>query len=53
MSGQLCHSLPHAGDGRAIAMFYIYLIGFDVLNAIGHCNFEFIPVVHAFAGDEV
>ena len=24
-------------------MFYTYLIGFDVLNNIGHCNFEFIP----------
>ena len=43
---QLCHSLcRHVHDGRRwpIAMFYIYLIGFDVLNAIGHCNFEFIP----------
>ena len=30
--------------GRAsIAMFYVYLLGFDVLNAIGHCNFEFFP----------
>lgn len=29
--------------GASIAMFYIYLLGFDVLNAIGHCNFEFIP----------
>ena len=24
-------------------MFYAYLLGFDLLNAIGHCNFEFIP----------
>ena len=32
-----------AMGGASIAMFYIYLIGFDVLNAIGHCNFEFIP----------
>jgi hypothetical protein len=24
-------------------MFYSYLLGFDLLNAIGHCNFEFVP----------
>ena len=24
-------------------MFYAYLLGFDFLNAIGHCNFEFVP----------
>ena len=24
-------------------MFYAYLLGFDLLNNIGHCNFEFIP----------
>ena len=29
--------------GASIAMFYAYLLGFDMLNAIGHCNFEFIP----------
>jgi len=29
--------------GASIAMFYAYLIGFDLLNSIGHCNFEFIP----------
>lgn len=29
--------------GASLAMFYIYLIGFDVLNAIGHCNFEIFP----------
>jgi len=29
--------------GGSIAMFYMYLLGFDMLNAIGHCNFEFIP----------
>ena len=27
----------------SLAMFYVYLVGFDVLNAIGHCNFEFMP----------
>jgi sterol desaturase/sphingolipid hydroxylase (fatty acid hydroxylase superfamily) len=32
-----------AMGGASIAMFYAYLIGFDVLNNIGHCNFEFIP----------
>ena len=32
--------------GRAsIAMFYVYLLGFDVLNAIGHCIFEFFPLL--------
>jgi predicted amino acid dehydrogenase len=25
-------------------MFYVYLLGFDLLNAIGHCNFEFVPL---------
>ena len=29
--------------GASTAMFYIYLIGFDILNCIGHCNFEFFP----------
>lgn len=32
-----------AFGGASVAMFYAYLIGFDVLNNIGHCNFEFIP----------
>ena len=32
-----------AFGGASIAMFYAYLIGFDMLNNIGHCNFEFIP----------
>jgi hypothetical protein len=32
-----------AFGGASIAMFYAYLLGFDVLNNIGHCNFEFIP----------
>ena len=27
----------------SIAMFYVYLLAFDMLNMIGHCNFEFIP----------
>ena len=30
--------------GASIAMLYIYLIGFDLVNEIGHCNFEFFPV---------
>lgn len=29
--------------GASIAMFYVYWLGFDFLNAIGHCNFEFMP----------
>lgn len=29
--------------GASMSMFYIYLLGFDALNAIGHCNFEFFP----------
>ncbi len=32
-----------AFGGASIAMFYAYLLGFDLLNNIGHCNFEFIP----------
>ena len=24
-------------------MFYIYLLGFDFMNCIGHCNFEVVP----------
>ena len=32
-----------AFGGASIAMFYAYLIGFDLLNNIGHCNFEFMP----------
>ena len=31
------------GGGASWAMFYVYLLGFDFLNAIGHCNFEFVP----------
>ena len=35
------------GRGRSgrcpISMFYAYLLGFDLLNNIGHCNFEFMP----------
>jgi len=30
-------------NGASISMFYVYLIGFDLLNSIGHCNFEFFP----------
>ena len=26
-----------------MAMFYLYLLGFDLLNIIGHCNFELFP----------
>jgi len=29
--------------GGSTAMFYIYLLGFDLLNCIGHCNFEVVP----------
>jgi len=32
-----------AFGGASIAMFYAYLLGFDLLNNVGHCNFEFIP----------
>jgi sterol desaturase/sphingolipid hydroxylase (fatty acid hydroxylase superfamily) len=34
---------PFFMGGASISMFYAYLIGFDVLNCIGHCNFEFFP----------
>ena len=34
---------PFFMGGASIAMFYAYLLGFDFFNAIGHCNFEFIP----------
>mmetsp|Transcript_32149 Transcript_32149/g.91202 ORF Transcript_32149/g.91202 Transcript_32149/m.91202 type:complete len:623 (-) Transcript_32149:250-2118(-) len=30
--------------GASWAMFYVYLLGFDFLNAWGHCNFEFFPL---------
>ncbi len=30
--------------GASVAMFYVYMLGFDLLNIIGHCNFEFFPV---------
>ncbi len=30
--------------GASITMFYVYLLGFDQLNMIGHCNFEIFPV---------
>jgi hypothetical protein len=29
--------------GACVAMFYAYLLGFDFLNMIGHCNFEIFP----------
>jgi hypothetical protein len=29
--------------GASITMFYTYLLAFDVLNSVGHCNFEFFP----------
>ena len=32
-----------AAGGSSWAMFYAYLLGFDLLNAVGHCNFEFVP----------
>lgn len=32
--------------GASWAMFYVYLLGFDCLNAIGHCNFEFFPSLY-------
>ena len=33
-----------ACGGASWAMFYGYLLGFDFMNAIGHCNFEFVPL---------
>jgi hypothetical protein len=32
-----------AVGSASMAMFYVYLLGFDALNAVGHCNFEFFP----------
>jgi len=29
----------------SVSMFYIYFLAFDFLNAMGHCNFEFIPSI--------
>eukprot|EP00457_Paulinella_chromatophora_P001947 gb/GEZN01001950.1/.p1 GENE.gb/GEZN01001950.1/~~gb/GEZN01001950.1/.p1 ORF type:complete len:758 (+),score=48.66 gb/GEZN01001950.1/:221-2494(+) len=29
--------------GFSISVLYAYLLGFDFLNCLGHCNFEFIP----------
>jgi len=34
---------PFFMGGASVAMFYAYLIGFDFLNCVGHCNFEFFP----------
>lgn len=28
---------------NSVALIYIYLVGFDFLNAWGHCNFEVVP----------
>jgi len=30
--------------GASVAMIYTYLLGFDLMNIIGHCNFEIFPV---------
>ncbi|KAG0603744.1 hypothetical protein M758_10G117600 [Ceratodon purpureus] len=27
----------------SVSMVYIYIIVFDIVNAVGHCNFEFVP----------
>lgn len=29
--------------GASMLMFYAYLVGFDFMNAVGHCNWEFVP----------
>lgn len=29
--------------GASLAMFYAYTLGFDTLNMVGHCNWEFVP----------
>eukprot|EP00808_Paulinella_micropora_P005378 g79722.t1 len=29
--------------GFSVTILYAYLLGFDFLNCLGHCNFEFIP----------
>eukprot|EP00934_Nitzschia_sp_Nitz4_P008387 Nitzschia sp. Nitz4//scaffold178_size73299//23102//25041//NITZ4_005699-RA/size73299-snap-gene-0.142-mRNA-1//-1//CDS//3329539122//8377//frame0 len=34
---------PFFTGGASISMFYVYLVGFDIMNCIGHCNFEFFP----------
>ena len=34
---------PFFTGTASISMFYAYLIGFDIMNCIGHCNFEFFP----------
>lgn len=34
---------PFFMGGASISMFYVYLIGFDIMNSIGHCNWEFFP----------
>eukprot|EP00526_Cylindrotheca_closterium_P005305 CAMPEP_0113623458 /NCGR_PEP_ID=MMETSP0017_2-20120614/12067_1 /TAXON_ID=2856 /ORGANISM="Cylindrotheca closterium" /LENGTH=620 /DNA_ID=CAMNT_0000533407 /DNA_START=16 /DNA_END=1878 /DNA_ORIENTATION=+ /assembly_acc=CAM_ASM_000147 len=34
---------PFFQGGASVSMFYAYLLGFDIMNAIGHCNFEFVP----------
>jgi WAX2 C-terminal domain/Fatty acid hydroxylase superfamily len=34
---------PFFQGNASKTMFYTYMIGFDVMNMIGHCNFEFMP----------
>jgi hypothetical protein len=42
----LCGAAPlaaaHTG-GCSLATFYVYTSVFDVLNMVGHCNWEFVP----------
>lgn len=35
--------LTFFGGQGSVSMVYAYLLTFDFLNGLGHCNFEFIP----------
>eukprot|EP00467_Chlorarachnion_reptans_P007669 CAMPEP_0114523174 /NCGR_PEP_ID=MMETSP0109-20121206/21149_1 /TAXON_ID=29199 /ORGANISM="Chlorarachnion reptans, Strain CCCM449" /LENGTH=812 /DNA_ID=CAMNT_0001704469 /DNA_START=365 /DNA_END=2803 /DNA_ORIENTATION=+ len=37
--------VPYLYGVHSIFIFYAYGLGFDFLNAVGHCNFEFFPSV--------
>mmetsp|Transcript_17941 Transcript_17941/g.26873 ORF Transcript_17941/g.26873 Transcript_17941/m.26873 type:complete len:762 (-) Transcript_17941:100-2385(-) len=37
--------IPYLLGVHCLFIFYAYALGFDWLNALGHCNFEFLPSI--------
>jgi len=37
--------VPYLMGAHSIILFYIYGVVFDFFNALGHCNFEFLPSI--------